>query len=204
MNAIVDIRHFSPAQRTQVETRLDPEYGVYWAFMNPQSRACITTELLADLRSVVDTLTCDGGWVTEGGQRNQVRYGVIASRTPRVFNLGGDLALFRSAIGAQDRNALLQYGERCIDVLLPWNRNCEVDITTLSLVQGEALGGGFEGALSASVLVAEESSRLGFPEVLFNLFPGMGAYSFLSRKVGRRDRRAHHHKRNNLFRARTV
>jgi DSF synthase len=27
---------------------------------------------------------------------------------------------------------------------------------------------------------------MGFPEVLFNLFPGMGAFSFLSRKVGRR------------------
>jgi DSF synthase len=36
------------------------------------------------------------------------------------------------------------------------------------------------------VLVAEESVRLGFPEILFNLFPGMGAYSFLARKVGRR------------------
>jgi DSF synthase len=35
-------------------------------------------------------------------------------------------------------------------------------------------------------LIAEESSRMGFPEVLFNLFPGMGAYSFLQRKVGRR------------------
>ena len=27
---------------------------------------------------------------------------------------------------------------------------------------------------------------MGFPEILFNLFPGMGAYSFLTRKVGRR------------------
>jgi len=27
---------------------------------------------------------------------------------------------------------------------------------------------------------------MGFPEVLFNLFPGMGAYSFLVRKIGRR------------------
>ena len=27
---------------------------------------------------------------------------------------------------------------------------------------------------------------MGFPEILFNLFPGMGAYSFLARKVGRR------------------
>jgi DSF synthase len=53
-------------------------------------------------------------------------------------------------------------------------------------VQGTALGGGFEGALASSVIIAEESARMGFPEILFNLFPGMGAYSFLSRKVGRR------------------
>jgi DSF synthase len=53
-------------------------------------------------------------------------------------------------------------------------------------VQGDALGGGFEAALSASVLIAEESSRFGFPEILFNLFPGMGAFGFLSRKIGRR------------------
>ena len=121
----------------------------------------------------------------DGAQTHQIRYGVIASRTPNIFNLGGDLALFRNAIKSRDRIALRVYGERCIDVLLPWHQNCGGEITTLSLVQGEALGGGFEGALSASVLVAEESSRLGFPEILFNLFPGMGAFSFLSRKVGR-------------------
>jgi DSF synthase len=59
-------------------------------------------------------------------------------------------------------------------------------MTTISLVQGEALGGGFEAALSASVLIAEEGARMGFPEILFNMFPGMGAYSFLLRKVGKR------------------
>jgi DSF synthase len=50
-------------------------------------------------------------------------------------------------------------------------------------VQGDALGGGFEGALSFNVIVAERSARFGLPEVLFNLFPGMGAYSFISRKL---------------------
>ena len=59
-------------------------------------------------------------------------------------------------------------------------------MTSIALVQGDALGGGFEAALSATVLIAEESSRMGFPEILFNLFPGMGAFSFLSRKIGRR------------------
>ncbi|MGH8677676.1 MAG: crotonase/enoyl-CoA hydratase family protein, partial [Burkholderiales bacterium] len=59
-------------------------------------------------------------------------------------------------------------------------------ITTISLIQGDALGGGFEAALSSDVLIAERQARFGFPEIMFNLFPGMGAYSFLERKIGRK------------------
>ncbi len=50
-------------------------------------------------------------------------------------------------------------------------------------MQGDALGGSFETAISSDVLIAERGARMGFPEVLFNLFPGMGAYSLLSRKL---------------------
>jgi DSF synthase len=120
------------------------------------------------------------------GQYHAIRYGVLASRNPRIFSLGGDLALFREAIRSGTKSALINYGEKCIENLYPWYSNCGVEMTTMSLVQGDALGGGFEAALSATVLVAEESARLGFPEILFNLFPGMGAYSFLARKIGRR------------------
>lgn len=59
-------------------------------------------------------------------------------------------------------------------------------LTTISLVQGLCLGGGFEAALSSDILIAERSSRFGFPEIMFNLFPGMGAYSFLVRRLGQR------------------
>src|SRR3972149_4441233 len=58
-------------------------------------------------------------------------------------------------------------------------------LTTISLVQGDALGGGFETALSSDVIIAEQSAAMGLPEVLFNLFPGMGAYSLLTRRIGR-------------------
>lgn len=46
------------------------------------------------------------------------------------------------------------------------------------------MGGGFEAALAGNVLVAERGSRFGFPESLFGLFPGMGAFSFLRKRVG--------------------
>jgi DSF synthase len=99
---------------------------------------------------------------------------------------GRRLALFRTAIERRERSTLAHYGRACVDVLYRWWKNANTPLTTISLVQGEALGGGFECALGSSVIVAEEDARMGFPEVLFNLFPGMGAYSFLSRKVGRR------------------
>jgi DSF synthase len=120
------------------------------------------------------------------GKEHLIQYVVLASKMPGVFSLGGDLSLFRSAIARKDRDQLLRYGKLCISDLLPWHRNFDLPLTTISLVQGKAFGGGFEGALASSVVIAEESARMGFPEILFNLFPGMGAYSFLSRKVGRR------------------
>ncbi|MGH8759703.1 MAG: crotonase/enoyl-CoA hydratase family protein, partial [Burkholderiales bacterium] len=100
--------------------------------------------------------------------------------------LGGDLSLFTKLIDNQDRDGLLGYGKACVDVLYRNYLGHELPITTISLIQGECLGGGFEAALSSEVLVAERQARFGFPEILFNLFPGMGAYSFLERKVGKR------------------
>src|SRR3712207_4090014 len=61
----------------------------------------------------------------------------------------------------------------------------DLPVITVALVQGDALGGGFECALAHDLIVAERSAKFGLPEVLFNLFPGMGAYSFLSRRIGR-------------------
>jgi DSF synthase len=185
MQAAAEVRVLQPDQ-SLVETRFDAENGVYWGFMNARPRACFSPQLLVELRAFVDSLVNSSGHMSQYGQAARVRYAVIASKTPGVFSLGGDLALFRSAIVRKDRDQLLHYGRQCVDNLFPWHRNCDLPLTTISLVQGEALGGGFECALASSVLIAEESSRMGFPEILFNLFPGMGAYSYLSRKVGRR------------------
>lgn len=186
MNAIADIRYLSEFQKSQLETRFDEEQGIYWAFMNPSPRPCFNLGLLAELRGFIASIEQNDGVLARDGERGRIRYGVLASKTPGIFNLGGDLVLFRQAIESKSRSALMHYGQMCVNDLYPWHRNCDLPMTTMALVQGDALGGGFEAALSASVLVAEESARMGFPEILFNLFPGMGAYSFLSRKVGRR------------------
>jgi DSF synthase len=170
----------------QVETRFDPEYGVLWGYMNPSPRPCFNPQILDELGNFVRNIDESRGNYRYDGEEHPLNYAVIASKVPGIFNLGGDLALFKQAILNNDRELLVRYGRKCIDNQFPWSRNFGLPLTTISLVQGDALGGGFECALSSSVIVAEESSRMGFPEILFNLFPGMGAYSFLVRKVGRR------------------
>ena len=187
MNAIADVRYIRQPQFEQVETRFDRELGLYWAHMNPRPRPFFNPQILSELSAYVDTIENGAGRMTNAqGESGPLHYAVIASKVPGVFNLGGDLSMFRGAIQRRERTALVPYGRSCVDTLYRWWRNCELPLTTISLVQGEALGGGFECALASSVIIAEEDARMGFPEILFNLVPGMGAYSFLSRKVGRR------------------
>ena len=182
---IVDTRlefSFSP----QLRVSFDKQTRAMWSRWAPEPRACFNPALLASIRSYYDFLAASGGQVDCLGEDHPIEYVVLASDTPGVFNLGGDLDLFRQLIDTRDRAGLLRYGRACIDVLYRNYISHDLPVTTISLVQGECLGGGFEAALSSDVIVAEKCSRFGFPEILFNMFPGMGAYSFLERRIWRR------------------
>jgi DSF synthase len=170
----------------QLTARFDKDTGAMWSRWTADPRPCFNPSLLADIRAYYEFLAQSRGVVHCDGEEHPIDYVVLASGMPGVFNLGGDLDLFKQLIGAHDRGGLLRYGRACIDVLYRNYVAHDLPITTISLVQGECLGGGFEAALSSDLIVAEKSARFGFPEILFNLFPGMGAYSFLDRKIGQR------------------
>jgi DSF synthase len=93
--------------------------------------------------------------------------------------MGGDLSLFREHIIRKDKEGLLKYAKSCIDTIHNFIVGFRLPITTISLVRGDALGGGFEVVLSSQVIIAERKVEMGFPEILFNIFPGMGGYHLL-------------------------
>lgn len=163
----------------QLDVTLDEEQEILWYYMNPDNRPCFTPELLSDLRNFQKEASA-----RIRNEQLPAKYLVVASRTPSVFNLGGDLNLFKGLIEKGDRNGLAAYGKACIDILYPNYTSLDLPVTTISLIQGKALGGGMEAAISSNVIIAERSAQMGLPEILFNMFPGMGAYSFLSRQVG--------------------
>ncbi len=170
----------------QLSATYDASHRAVWLRLRPRPRPSFNPGLLRDLAGYCRMLNGTGAAIDGPGGPRPVEYAVLASDTPGVFNLGGDLDLFMALIAAGDRAGLMDYGRACVEVLYSNYTGHGLPILTISLVQGECLGGGFEAALSSDLIVAERSSRFGFPEILFNLFPGMGAYSFLERRVGRK------------------
>jgi DSF synthase len=171
---------------SQYQTEFEPSSGILWGYLNPREGApCFSLGMLREIAAHDEAFAANNGRVQANGETFAVSTYVAASRTPGVFSMGGDLALFMLLIRARDRDALAAYARLCIDNLYRrvQNYGCPT-ITTISLVQGDALGGGFESVLSSDVIVAEESVQMGLPEILFNLFPGMGACSLLARRIG--------------------
>lgn len=180
---LIDLKKIADARRLfeleQLEVSWDDPTGTLWTFMRPRGRPSYNLDLLDDFRA------WQRGILAAFEQRpSELRYLLLGSRTPGVFNLGGDLDLFAAKIRAGDRQALVAYGESCVRILHR-NINClGLPMLTIGLAQGDALGGGFESLLSFNVIIAERGAKFGFPENIFGLFPGMGAYSLVARRVG--------------------
>ncbi len=168
----------------QIESSFDAQGGVLWSWMNPKVRACFTPELLDDIRQHESRIEDGGARAFHNGILSTINYVVFGSKVPGVFNFGGDLDLFRQSVIKGDRDGLRAYAKSCIINLHRRIVHYNQPLTTIALVQGTALGGGMECALASQVIIAEKSAELGMPEVLFNLFPGMGGYSFLVRRIG--------------------
>lgn len=167
---------------TQLTTYLDTHNGIAWGYMHAEPRPCYTYVLLTDFMKWFADLS---NLIDSSLQQDAVSYAVIASSVPGVYNLGGDLKLFHQLIKENDRASLLRYARACIDPLYMIAAHLNrPNLKTITLVQGDALGGGFECALSGNTLIAERGCKMGFPEILFNLFPGMGALSLLGRRIG--------------------
>ena len=185
MNAIVEFPTLGTLDSyKQLEIEFDGELKSLFSWMNPAPRPCFNSGMVDEITRSEKLLESHQGWINDRGHPQRVDWVVFGSRVPGVFNLGGDLGMFIQAIMRKDRELLADYAHLCVENIHRRATGFGAQITTIALVQGKALGGGFECALASDVIVAERSATFSLPEVLFNLFPGMGALSFLGRRIG--------------------
>ncbi len=163
----------------ELDVLYEDRTAALWSYMNPEDRPSFTHAMLDDFEKWQDLI--EQGF---GPDKVPLKYLILGSRSPDVFCFGGDLELFQHLIRTRDRDALVDYGHRCCRILDRNIRTLDIPMLTIGMVQGTALGGGFEALLSFDYIVAEKQATFGLPEIMFGLYPGMGAHALLARKLG--------------------
>ena len=147
MSNVAYISEVTPEQRayadqSQLKTYYDAKNKIGWFLMNGAPRPSFTLRLLDDLTDYIEDVKQE--MADSNGEKYD--YLVVGSDVEGVFNLGGDLELFRKYIETGNRQGLQDYAIKCIDILYQNMFHYDLDLTTISLIQGDALGGGFEAA----------------------------------------------------------
>jgi enoyl-CoA hydratase len=129
----------------------------------------VTGELLRDLDEALATL--------DRAAPGDVRAVVLSASGDRAFSVGSDVKEFENHRGPGGRARFeleARVGQRLAGLPMP----------TIAAIEGSALGGGLELALSCDLRVASERAQLGMPEVRLAVTPSTGGTQRLPRIVG--------------------
>ena len=100
--------------------------------------------------------------------------GIITGAGDEAFSTGIDI---RSTLSVN------QYQDRSQPLPLTLMRGLDITKPLIAAVNGLALGGGLEIALSCDIRIASENARFGSPEVTLGLIPAWGGTQRLPRQI---------------------
>ena len=111
--------------------------------------------------------------------RNDVatRCAIITGAGDRAFVAGADVAAM-AAMSPLEVRAFAQQGQALMRALE------ELPIPVVAAVNGIALGGGLELAMTCDIVLASEAAKFGQPEINLGIIPGFGGTQRLARRVG--------------------
>jgi len=117
-------------------------------------------------------------------ERSDVRAVIIHSGLPSGFCAGADLRGLHARMQGREPDEYLpelrQFIER-IHALM--SRVDRMGPTTIAALHGVCFGGGFEFALACDLLIADRTTRFGFPELRLGIIPCFGGIPRLRREL---------------------
>jgi len=171
-------RPFTEAgELSQVSVYYEEGRRTIWMMLASRPRPCFTQKLVNDIMHVARVAR---------DSKLPFDFWVNGSSVPEIFNVGGDLDFFVEVIREGRREELVAYARSCIDAVHGVFTGFGTGAISIAMLEGSALGGGFEAALANHYVLAQKDVKMGFPEIAFNLFPGMGGYSLVTRKANMR------------------
>lgn len=114
-----------------------------------------------------------------GESDNSVRAIIVTGSGEKAFVAGADIKEF-AAFSVEEGKELSATGHKVLFDLV-----AELETPVIAAVNGFALGGGLELAMSSHIRVASDNARLGLPEVGLGVIPGYGGTQRLAHLVGK-------------------
>lgn len=146
---------------------LEKEEGIALVTINrPKVLNALNADLLKELGAVVDEIEKD----------QEIRVVIITGAGEKAFVAGADIA-FMSKLNPLEAKAFAQLGQRVFSKIENMSK------PVIAAVNGFALGGGNEIAMSCDIRIASEKAKFGQPEVQLGLIAGFGGTQRLSRLV---------------------
>lgn len=168
---------YEVGETSQLSAYYEEERCIMWMLLDAQPRPSFNHALIEEIMNLSYAARRSG---------LPIDFWVTGSLVPSMFNAGGDLTFFVESIKNGQREALRAYARACVDCIHAAARGFDCGAVSIAMIEGSALGGGFEAALAHHFILAQNTARMGFPEIAFNMFPGMGGYSLVARRSGMR------------------
>ncbi|RCU45393.1 fatty acid oxidation complex subunit alpha FadB [Corallincola holothuriorum] len=106
--------------------------------------------------------------------------GVLLRSAKETFIVGADITEFLAtfALPEEELRRWINHANQI------FNRLEDLPVPTISAIRGFALGGGCEAILATDLRVADNSAKIGLPEVKLGIMPGFGGTVRLPRLIG--------------------
>ena len=135
----------------------------------PQSLNALNAQTISELSTALDELNTDGN----------CRVVILTGSGEKSFVAGADIKEF-SDFNSEKAEELARNGQNSL-----FNKIENMSKPVIAAVNGFALGGGLELAMSCHIRYASENAKLGLPEVTLGLIPGYGGTQRLPKLVGK-------------------
>lgn len=147
---------------------LEVKDGIGYITINrPAALNALSSEVLTDLNLVLD----------EVETHEDIRVVIVSGQGDKAFVAGAD-------IKEMDQMSPIQAFEYMTYANDTFTRLSDLTQPTIAVLNGYALGGGLELALSTDIRIGFEKTMVGFPEVGLGIIPGFAGTQRMSRLIG--------------------
>lgn len=147
---------------------LEVKNGIGYITINrPEALNALSSQVLADLNEVLDQVE----------KSEEIRVVIVTGAGEKAFVAGAD-------IKEMDLMSPIQAFEYMTFANDTFTRLSDLRQPTIAVINGYALGGGMELALSTDIRIGFEKTMVGFPEVGLGIIPGFAGTQRMSRLIG--------------------